>query len=87
VACLRRRWKDGGRGTLADPPLQLLLFEVAPSAAPPAWVMRILGPSRPWVHLCMHDKAINIGNAHMMHDVMMKSQRNIKQGANMGISL
>ena len=39
-ACLRRRWNDGGRGTPVNPlPPQLLLLEVAPSAAPPARVV------------------------------------------------
>ena len=72
------------RGTPVGPPLpQLLLLEVAPSAAPLVLVVRIPGPSRPWAHLCMHDKAVNIENAHMMHNVVMISQMDMKQGANM----
>jgi len=50
-ACLRCRWKDDGRDTLVDPPPQLLILEVAHSAAAPARVVRIPEPSRPWVHL------------------------------------
>ena len=84
-ACPRRRWKDGDRDTPVGPPPPQLL-EVAPPAAPLARVVRTPRPSRPWVHLSMHDKAINKENAHMMHNVMKISQRNVKQGANMSIS-
>jgi len=40
--------------------------KVAPLAVPPAAVVRTPRPSRPWVHLSMHDKVISIGNAHRM---------------------
>ena len=75
-ACLRRRWTGDGRDTPASPPPPQLL-EVAPLVDLPTPAARIPTRSRPWVHLCMHDKEINIENAHMMHDVMMKSQRKI----------
>jgi len=61
---------DGAQGTPASPPLQLLPPEVA---APPARVGRIPVPSRFEVHLCMHDKEINIENAYRMQYVMMRS--------------
>ena len=77
-ACLRRMWTGGGRDTPAGPPPQLLEVALLVDLLAPA--ARTPKPSRPWVHLCMHDKEINIENARMMHDVMMKSQRNIKQG-------
>jgi len=70
---------DDGRDTPASPPPPQPL-EVAPLVDLPTPAARTPKPSRPWVHLCMHDKGINIENAHMMHDVMMKSQRDIKQG-------
>ena len=84
-ACPRCRWKDGDRDTPVGPPPPQLL-EVAPLAVPLARAVRTPRPSLLWVHLYMHDKVINIGNAHMMHNVMMTSQRNIKHGANMSIS-
>ena len=65
-----------GRDTPASPPPPQLL-EVAPLFDLPALAARTPELSRPSVHLCMHDKEINIENAYMMHDVMMKSLRSI----------
>jgi len=70
---------DDDRDTPASPPPPQLL-EVAPLAVLLTPAARTPIPSRPWVHLCMHDKEMNIENAHMMDDVMMRSQRDIKQG-------
>ena len=47
---------------------------MAPLVVPPARAVHTPKPSLPWVHLCMHDKVINIRNAHKMQYVMMLSQ-------------
>ena len=68
---------DDGRDTPANPPPQLL--EVTPLAVLPAPAARTPAPLLPWVHLCMHNKEMNIENAHMMHDVMTRIRMDINK--------